>query len=260
MRIFYLRARRAALPWINKSYAAAAYLGCVKGAILLLVVFAWPAAAQYSPAAQEVLALAPQLETFAGSKANFESLAAGLRAGRQVTLVTITPDGMREIVSFTAAKPLPAEESARVLENARYRLLDGGRATPSGWDIALVLMGHMDITPAGPVREPGLLAPADPRKPMVLSLRAFAGSAANYRSLMRGLTHGSTVTLADPVDARFKERFTPQCALTEAEARQVLVGAAERLAAQGTGDPMIDQLRAALVRVLEVKCTAAAGS
>ena len=77
-----------------------------------------------------------------------------------------------------------------MLENARYRLLDGGRAVPSGWDIALVLMGHVDIAPSGPVRQPGLLTPADPRKPMLLSLRAFAGSAANYRSLMRGLTAG----------------------------------------------------------------------
>ena len=232
----------------------------MKRLILLLIVLAWPAAAQYSPGAREVLALAPQLEAFAGSKANFESLAAGLRAGRQVTLVTITVDGMREIVSFTAAKPLSAEESARVLENARYRLLDGGRATPSGWDIALVLMGHMDITPGGPVRQPGLLAPADPRKPMVLALRAFAGSAANYRSLMRGLTHGSAVTLADPVDARFRERFTPRCALPEAEARQVLLAAAERLAARRIGEPMIGELRAAVVAVLEVKCTAPAWS
>lgn len=233
---------------------------CVKRLILLLIVLAWPAAAQYSPAAQEVLALAPQLEVFAGSKGNFESLAAGLRAGRQVTLVTITPEGMREIVSFTAAKSLSAEESARVLENARYHLLDRGRAAPSGWDIAMVLMGHMDITPAGPVRQPGLLAPADPRKPMVVSLRAFAGSAANYRSLMRGLTHGSAVTLADPVDARFNERFTPQCVLSEAQAREVLIAAAERLAAQRIGDPAVGELRAALVRALEAKCSAAAGS
>jgi hypothetical protein len=232
----------------------------VKRLILLLAVLAWPAAAQYSPRAQEVLALAPQLETFAGSKANFESLAAGLRAGRQVTLVSITPDGMREIVSFTAAKPLSAEESARVLENARYHLLDRGLAAPSGWDIALVLMGHMDITPAGPVQQPGLLAPADPRKPVVLSLRAFAGSAANYRSLMRGLTEGKLVVLADPVHPRFRERFVPQCALPAADAREVLIAAAERLAAQQLGDPMIDELRAAVVRVLEVNCTAAAGS
>ena len=205
-----------------------------------------------------MLALAPQLEAFAGSKANFESLAAGLRAGRQVTLVTITPDGMREIVSFTAAKPLSAEESARVLENARYHLLERGRATPSGWDIALVLIGHMDITPAGPVRRPGLLAPADPRKPMVLSLRPFAGSAANYRSLMRGLTEGKLVILADPVHTRFRQRFMPQCALPEADARQVLIAAAERLAAQHIGDPMMDELRAAVVRELEPRCGAAA--
>ncbi|MFL6565029.1 MAG: hypothetical protein ACJ8G5_08880 [Burkholderiales bacterium] len=230
----------------------------MKGLILLLMVLASPAAAQYSAPVQEALALAPQLEAFAGSKANFESLAAGLRAGRQVTLVTITPDGMREIVSFTAAKPLSAEESARVLENARYHLLDRGRATPSGWDIALVLMGHMDITPAGPVRQPGLLAPADPRKPMVMSLRAFAGSAANYRSLMRGLTEGKLVILADPVHTRFRERFMPQCALPEADARQVLIAAAERLAAQHIGDPMIDELRAAVLLELESKCGAAA--
>lgn len=228
--------------------------------ILLVLLLAGNAAAQYSPAASEVLARAPRLEAFAGSKANFESLAAGLRVGRQVTLVTITPDGMREIVYFTAANPLSAEESARVLENARYHLLDRGRAMPSGWDIARVLMGHMDITPSGPVRQPGLLAPADPRKPMVLSLRPFAGSPANYRSLMRGLTQGSPVVLADPVDARFKERFTPQCALSDAEARQVLIAAAERLARQHIGDPAVDELRAAVVRVLEVKCSAAAGS
>lgn len=236
----------------------AAYRQRVRALILLVLVLAGNAAAQYSPAAQEVLALAPQLQAFAGSSGNFENLASGLRAGRQVTLVTITPDGMREIVSFTAAKPLAAEETARVLENARYHLLDRGRAAPSGWDIALVMMGHMDITPSGPVQQPGLLAPADPRKPMVLSLHPFAGSAANYRSLMRGLTQGSVVVLADPVDARFKERFVPQCALPEAEARQVLIAAAERLAAQHIGDPLIDELRVAVVRELEPKCGAAA--
>ena len=230
----------------------------MKRLILLLIVLTWPAAAQSSPAAQEVLALAPQLEAFAGSKANFESLAAGLRAGRQVTLVTITPDGMREIVSFTAAKPLSADESARVLENARYHLLDRGIAAPGGWDLALVLMGHMDIAPAGPVRQPGLLAPADARKPMVLSLRPFAGSAGNYRSLMRGLTRGTMVTLTDPVHVRFRERFTPQCMLPEAEAREVLIAAAERLATQHIGDPMMDELRAAVMEVLEPRCRAAA--
>jgi len=230
----------------------------MRSLLLLALLIAGHAAAQYSPEANEVLAAAPRLEAFAGSKANFESLAAGLRAGRQVTLATITPDGMREIISFTAAKPLSADESARVLENARYHLLDRGLATPSGWDIALVLMGHMDISPSGPVQQPGLLAPADARKPMVLSLRPFAGSAGNYRSLMRGLTRGTMVTLADPVHVRFRERFTPQCVLPEAEAREVLMAAAERLAAQHIGDPMIGELRAAVIEVLESRCRAAA--
>ena len=140
---------RAALPWINNRTPPRHTLVGVKRLILLLIVFAWPAAAQYSPGAQEVLALAPQLE-------------------------------------------------------------------------------------------------------------AFAGSAANYRSLMRGLTEGKLVILADPVHTRFRERFMPQCALPEADARQVLIAAAERLAAQHIGDPMMDELRAALVRELEPRCGAAA--
>jgi hypothetical protein len=226
--------------------------------IFLLMLLAGNAPAQHTAPAQEVLAFAPQLEAFAGSKANFESLASGLRAAKTVRLVTITPEGMREVVSFTAAKAMSAEDTARVLENARYHLLDRGRAAPSGWDIALVLMGHMDISPAGPVRQPGLLAPADPRKPMTLSLRPFAGSPENYRSLMRGITQGSVVTLADPVDARLKARFTPPCTLPQDEARQALLAAAERLAAQGIGEPVIDEVRAAVVRELEARCSAAA--
>jgi hypothetical protein len=213
------------------SYAAAAYLGDVKRLILLLAVLTWPAAAQYSPAAQEVLALAPELEACCGSKANFESLAGGLGAAKPVRLVTITPEGMREIVSFSAAKAMSPEDTARVLENARYHLLERGLTAPSGWDIARVLMGHMDITPAGPVRQPGLLAPADPRKPMTLSLRPFAGSPGNYRSLMRGITQGSVVSLADPVDSR--------------------------LTAQGIGEPVIDEVRSSVLGVLEARCSAA---
>ena len=118
-------------------------------------------------------------------------------------------------------------------------------------------MGHMDITPAGPVRQPGLLAPADPRKPMTLSLRPFAGSQANYRSLMRGITQGSVVSLADPVDSRLTARFTPPCTLAQDEAKQVLLAAAERLAAQGIGEPVIDEVRSSVLGVLEARCSAA---
>src|SRR5262245_7531058 len=179
--------------------------------IFLLALLAGNAAAQYSPAALEVLALAPQLEVFAGSKANFESLSSGLRTGKPVRVVTITSDGMREIVSFTAANAMSAEQTARVLENARYHLLESGLAGPSGWD----------------------------------------------GSLMRGITEGRLVSLADPVDSRLKARFTPPCALPRDEAKQVLLAAAERLAAQGIGEPVIAEVRAAVSSELATRCSAA---
>lgn len=226
--------------------------------IFLLVLFVGNAAAQYAPPARQVLALAPQLEAFAGSRANFESLASGLRDGTEVRLVSMTPEGMREIVTFTAAEALPVLDTARVLENARYHLLERGIAAPSGWEIALVLMGSMDITPDGPVRRPGMLTAANPQSAIVVALRPFAGSPANYRSLVRGITDGRTVTLADPVDRRIRVRFTPQCSLPEGEARQLLLAAAERLATRGIGDPMIQEMAGAIVDLLDAKCGAAA--
>jgi hypothetical protein len=230
------------------------YRSSMKRLVFLLALLVGNAAAQYTAPARQVLALAPELEAFAGSKANFESLASGLRGGTAIKLVSLTPDGMREIITFTAAEALPAIETASVLENARYRLLERGIARPSGWDIALVLMGSMDIAPSGPVRRPGLLAPADPLRPMILSLRPFAGSAGNYRSLMHGLTQGWTVTLTDPVEPRSRFRFTPPCTLSEDEARALLLAAAERLGAQGIGDPMITEVGAAVVGLLQTKC------
>jgi hypothetical protein len=214
------------------------------------------AAAQYSLPARQVLALAPELEAFAGSRANLESLASGLRAGTEVRLVSLTPDGMREIVMFTAAEALPELETVQVLENARYNLLDRGIVAPSGWDIALVLMGSLDIRPEGPVHRTGLLMPADRKRPMVLSLHSFAGSSGNYRNLMRGLTEGRRVTLVDPVDRRVRVRFAPGCSLPERHARELLLAAAERLEARRLADPMIDEVAAAVIELLEARCNA----
>lgn len=211
--------------------------------IFLLALVSASAAAQYSPSAQQVLALAPQLEDFAGSRGNFESLASGLRGATAVRLVTITPEGMREIVTFTAAQALSAAQTADVLEQARVRLLARTIPEPSGLDIALVLMGSTD---------PGLLAAADPDKPMVLALQPFAGSAANYRRLMRGLVEGGRITLVDPRDRRWRASFEPQCAMSQAEAEEVLLAAAERLGAQGIDTPTVRELRAALIEALAV--------
>src|SRR5687768_18555711 len=100
--------------------------------IVLLALVAGNAAAQYSLPAQQVLAIAPQLEAFAGSRANFESLANGLHGGTEVRLVSMTREGRREIVTFTASEKLPALDTARVLENSRYHLLERGTGAPSG--------------------------------------------------------------------------------------------------------------------------------
>jgi hypothetical protein len=99
-----------------------------------------------------------------------------------------------------------------------------------------------------------LLTPANPQRAVVVALRPFAGSPANYRSLVRGLTEGRTVTLADPVDRRIRVRFTPQCALPEEEARQLLLAAAERIAAGGIGDPLIQEVVGAVLNLLAEKC------
>lgn len=216
----------------------------MKSFVLLLALFGSNALAQH-PAA---------LERFAGSRANYESLQRGLRGGTEIRLVSLTPDGMREIVTFTAAEALPSAEAARVLENARYHLLERGIPQPSGWDIALVLVGRLDIAPAGPVWQPGLLRPANPDRPLVVALRPFAGSASNYRSLLRGLARGTPVILRDPVDGRSRITFAPACTLGTDDAREALLAVAERLSARGINDPLMGELRAAVLEELEARC------
>jgi hypothetical protein len=60
--------------------------------------------------------------------------------------------------------------------------------------------------------------------------------------------------LTDPVERSFKLRFTPPCAFTEDESKAALLDAAERLAVQGVGDPLIGEVRAAILAVLKEKC------
>jgi hypothetical protein len=62
------------------------------------------------------------------------------------------------------------------------------------------------------------------------------------------------VTLADPVDRRIRVHFTAQCALPEEQARQLLLAAAERVAARGIGDPLIQEVAGAVADLLAEKC------
>jgi len=117
--------------------------------LILLGFVASVAAAHGAAPLQEILALAPELQDFAGSRQNFESLAGGLTSGKTIMLSTITPDGMREEVIFTPARPMTAAETARVLEAARVGLAARGIASPDPRDIGAVLMGGMVATPKG---------------------------------------------------------------------------------------------------------------
>ncbi len=216
--------------------------------IALALVTSGGAGAQLAPAAQEVLLLAPQLQAFAGSAANFESLAGGLRVGFPVMLSTLAADGTREIVEFMPAQPLSAAETVRVMEGARQALLAQGIAAPSAWDIGVALMGGTLATASGAVKMPGLVASADPDKRLVFSVRSFAGSPANYKSLVAGLSQGRPVTLVTPGTRRDRLTFTPPgVPLSADETKQTLQLAAELLASQGIEDPTSEQLRAALI-------------
>lgn len=226
------------LRWINPARRPGGYRGAVKRLIFLLILLAGNAAAQYTP----------QLEAFAGSKANFASLTGGLEAGKTIMLSTITTDGMREEVIFTPQRPLPAADAARLLEAARAALVAHGIASPTPRQIGAVLMGGNLATPKGPVPVAPMIAPANPAKPLVLSVHNFAGSPANYRNLMRGLTQATTVTLTDAADRSVKLSFTPPgAALTAEQARQTLLAASELLASFGIFDPTLEELRASFI-------------
>lgn len=228
------------------------------GMPVLRILFTWLALlgaggafAELSPQAKEVLELAPELSGFGGAEANFDSLASGLRLGRTVTLVSISFNGMREVLHFTPAAALTPTETVNVLEATRFELLSLGVTEPTAWQIGIVLVGGSVVTPHGTARTPGLIRPRDPARPLSLSMRSFAGSPQNYRSLVAALTTGRSVTLAIPGE-RKRIPFRPAGApLRPEEVQPVLIAAAERLVKQGIGDPTVPELVAALGAVLE---------
>lgn len=204
------------------------------------------ATAQLAPFAHEVFLLAPQLQAFAGSRANFESLASGLREGAEVTLTRIGADGALDVVRFTPAVPLSAADTARVLESARQRLITLGIDAPGPEAIGVALMGGTLAAPGGAVKLPGLLPPADAKKPLAIAHTTLAGSVENYRNLVRGLGEGSAVRLDTPGKASVS--FTAPGGPLPAEAvGEALQMAADLLAAHGIRNPTPAELRAALV-------------
>ncbi len=215
--------------------------------VVLLALWATLAGAQFTPPAQHVLLLAPQLLAFAGSDANFQSLAAGLTSGATITLTTTAADGSREIATFTPAQPLDPADAARVLEAARQRLIALGLGHPSAAEIAVALTGGKLITPSGSVSMPALVA-GDPRKPLQLALRPFSGSRENYTALSEGLKEGRSITLKPVSPGGAPVIFTPPGGpMSDVEVAQALKLASELLASQGIYDPTPEQVRSAIV-------------
>lgn len=220
----------------------------MKRLAILLGFWSALAAAQFTPSAQHVLLLAPQLLAFAGSEANFQSLASGLTLGEPITLTTTGAEGSREIATFTAAQALAPADAARLLEAARQRLIAQGVGHPSAAQIAVVLMGGRLITPSGTTSVPPMLEAADPKHPLRLALRPFSGSRENYVRLTEGLSQGRPVTLQPRSAGGAPVTFTPPGGpMSDVEVSQMLKLASDLLASQGIYDPTPEQVRAALV-------------
>jgi hypothetical protein len=220
----------------------------MKRLAVLLGFWSALAAAQFTPSAQHVLLLAPQLLAFAGSEANFQNLASGLTLGEPITLTTTGADGSREIATFTAAQALAPADAARLLEAARQRLIAQGVGHPSAAQIGVVLMGGRLIAPSGTTTVPPMLGAADPKQPLQLALRPFSGSRENYVRLTEGLRQGSAITLKSTTAGGAALTFTPHGGpMSEVEVSQTLKLASDLLASQGVYDPAPEQVRAAIV-------------
>ena len=113
-----------------------------------------------SDVVSQVIGLAPQLVVFAGSDANFRNLVQGLSQGTPVTLVTATPDGLTQTVTFTPAGTMSATDIVRTLETTRQQLITRGVAAPNALQIATALVGGALPTPAGTVQVNPLLTRA----------------------------------------------------------------------------------------------------
>jgi hypothetical protein len=117
------------------------------------------AQAQPVPPAVSVQRLAPQLVSFAGSEANFQSLVNGLANATQVQLFTVLPNGFVQNVSFTPTAALTPAQVAQTLETARQQLIGLGIGAPTAEQLGFALMGGVVPTALGGTQVPGALNP-----------------------------------------------------------------------------------------------------
>jgi hypothetical protein len=109
------------------------------------------------PPAISVQRLAPQLVSFAGSEANFQSLVNGLANGTQVQLFTVLPNGFVQTVNFTPTAALTPTQVAQILETARQQLIGLGIGAPTAEQLGFALMGGVVPTALGGTQVSGAL-------------------------------------------------------------------------------------------------------
>ena len=153
------------------------------------------------PPAITVQRIAPQLVQFVGSQANFQNLVNGLAQGTPVQLFTALPDGSMQVVTFTPAAPLPADQIAQALERARQQLIGLGIATPTGEQVAIALTGGTVPTALGGSQVTGAL-PATPPAAAVQAQTSVAAGAT-------GATTSTTPVPTTPVNVQLVPGTTP---------------------------------------------------
>jgi len=151
------------------------------------------------PPAITVQRIAPQLVQFVGSQANFQNLVSGLAQGTPVQLFTALPDGSTQVVTFTPAAPLPADQIAQALERARQQLIGLGIATPTGEQVAIALTGGTVPTALGGSQVTGAL----PATPPAAAVQAQTSVAAG------GATTSTTPVPTTPVNVQLVPGTTP---------------------------------------------------
>lgn len=105
-----------------------------------------------APASSDSARLASRYSTWAGGRANADSLVNGLRTGNSVTLVTRGPDNTKSMAGFTAQTTLSDEEVSAALASARRSLASMGIRQPTAEQMQVALIGGELALPNGRTR------------------------------------------------------------------------------------------------------------
>jgi hypothetical protein len=110
-----------------------------------------PAMAASAPA-DDHSRIASQYSSWAGSRANAESLVSGLRTGTPVTLVTTGPGGSMSLAGFSPAGPMSPGHVSSALQNAQRSLSRIGISKPTAEQMQAALIGGEVELPNGKVQ------------------------------------------------------------------------------------------------------------